>query len=316
MKNIINYAYNLQVENIESFNEYAHFIMNEKSYYFVPFNRSNEDINDIINCSKDLKLKGIDCHDIILNKENQIFTKHGENFYILLKVNGNEKKEYFINDILNINKKIILNKNKIKLYSNNWANMWSSKIDYFEYQVREYGKTKEGILNSFSYYIGLAENAISYANKTSSTLTPNDLDKVTLAHRRIFYPNIKLNYLNPLSFIIDLEIRDVAEYIKSLFFCGQEEEALIELDLYLKLKALSGYGYQMLYARLLYPSYYFDIYERVMINACSEDELIKIISKEEKYEKFLYETFKLISKYYNIEPIYWINKKEVINQHL
>ena len=188
--------------------------------------------------------------------------------------------------------------------------MWSKKIDYFEYQIRELGKGKEGILNSFSYYVGLAENAIAYVNQTKRTYNREPIDIISLSHRRIFMPNIKLNYFNPLSFIFDLEVRDVAEYIKSLFFYG--EGAYDELELFLKLRTLSIYGYQMLYARLLYPSYYFDLYEKIMIEKCTQEELIKIISKKDEYEMFLQQVYHLISKYVRIDGIGWIiNKKEL-----
>ena len=69
----------------------------------------------------------------------------------------------------------------------------------------------------------------------------------------------------------------------------------------------------MLFARLLYPSYYFDIYEKVMSNECSEDQLIPIVTKVDKYEEFLSSVLGLVSKYAVIEPIDWINKKRVIS---
>ena len=164
------------------------------------------------------------------------------------------------------------------------------------------------ILNSFSYYIGLAENAISYINRANE-LYKNDLYKVTLSHRRIFYPNTKLNYFNPISFIFDLDVRDVAEYIKVMFF--KNEDALLELITYLKITKLSNYSYHMLYARLLYPSYYFDIYENIMNNNELEENLLPIIKKVEEYELFLKNSYLEISKYTEIDKIEWIIKKEL-----
>lgn len=312
MRDSINYYYNLNIENLEDFALYYRFEFNNQFFYFVPFNRGEDELKDIIECSKELKIKGIDCHDLILNRNNNVITKLGEKNYILLRVNGDFKQEFSISDIIDINNKLVLTNNKSKLYRNNWAKLWSDKIDYFEYQIRELGKNKEGILNSFSYYVGLAENAICYVNKTNKSLSASELDRVTLSHRRLFYPNIKLNYLNPLSFIFDLEVRDVAEYIKVLFFYGEEGEALAELELFFKLRRLSSYGYQMLFARLLYPSYYFDIYEKIMSNECTEDKLIVIVTKVDEYDEFLKTVLNLISKYSFIESIEWINKK-VIN---
>jgi len=315
MRNSINYNYNINIENLEECEGYYRFYLNNKAYFFVPYSRGEEEIKEIIECSRELKIKGIDCHDLMLNKDSSVLTKVGDNFYVLLGINGDLNQEFSIFDMIEINNKLILTPNKSKLYRNNWGKMWSDKIDYFEYQIRELGKDKEGILNSFSYYIGLAENAISYVNKTTKSLLPTNLDRVTLSHRRLFFPNIKLNYLNPLSFIFDMEVRDIAEYIKVIYFFNDSEEALAELELYLKLHKLSSYGYQMLMARLLYPSYYFDIYEKVMNNECSEEKLIPIITKVQDYERFLSNVFTLIAKYAFIEPIEWLNKK-VINQRL
>lgn len=68
----------------------------------------------------------------------------------------------------------------------------------------------------------------------------------------------------------------------------------------------------MLYARLLYPSYYFDIYEKVIENLKDESELLDIVSRVDEYELFLKDAYFELSKLYKIEQILWIiNKKEL-----
>ena len=131
-------------------------------------------------------------------------------------------------------------------------------------------------------------------------------DPVVVSHRRIYYPNIKLNYLNPLSFVFDLEVRDMAEYLKAIFFSDDNMEALDELTSFLKTTHYSIYSYQMLYARLLYPTYYFDIYDEIMNNNASEESLVKIVMKADDYEYFLKEAYLEISKYAPIEKIAWL----------
>ena len=225
----------------------------------------------------------------------------------MLKLNILENKEIDLIDIVNFQNGLILNPEKSKLYRNDWANLWSEKIDYFEYQVREIGKEKELILNSFSYYVGLAENAISYVNNTNENYKGEYLLK--LSHKRVYYPNYAINFYNPLSFIFVLRIRDVAEYIKNSFF--KKENGYLELEYYLKTNKLSNYEYRMLYARLLYPSYYFDLYEKIMDNELEEDVLIDIISLVNEYEIFLKKVFILINQYSPIDQIEWIMKKDV-----
>ena len=301
MKDIINYYYNFNITSVEDWNNIFCFTYKESQFYFVPFNRTEKELIDIINVSKELKARNIPCHDILLNKFGRLLTNVYESNYILLKPIGDIYEEYDIKDMITINNRLILSLTKSNLYRNSWAQLWSDKIDYFEYQIHELGKDHEIILDSFSYYIGLAENAISYVNNTNSKYQKTGVDRICLSHRRINYPNYKLNYLNPLSFIFDLEVRDIAEYIKSAYF--HDADALSYLKETLRISKFSLYSLELLYARLLYPSYYFDIYENIMNNKEEEEKLIFVIEKASAYEDFLKEAYIEISKYAPIEGI-------------
>ncbi len=309
MKEIINYYYNIDLIEISENTNYVSFIYKNEEYYFVFFNRTEEELKDILNIQYELKYKGFRVPDILINREGKILTKVAENYYIMLKLNV--KKDEIINFISlceNL-ERLKLNKANSKLYRNNWGLLWSKKVDYFEYQINELGKDKTIVLNSLSYYIGLAENAIEYVNKINKVIGISNFDNITLSHRRIFYPNTNLNYLNPLSFIFDLEVRDVAEYLKVEFF--NNEDSFLDLVTYLKIKKLSSYSYHMLYARLLYPTYYFDAYEDIINNNGDENKLISIVNKINEYELFLKKAYFEISKYTNLERIDWIIKKEL-----
>ena len=252
-----------------------------------------------------MREKGIVAHNIIVNINGEVLTKVNNYNYILMSVNK-FSEEYDIFDIVNISNKLTLNNQSSRLYRNNWSLLWSEKMDYFEYQIRELGLEKKIIQESFSYYLGLAENAISYVNNTNLKYSPiNSL--ITLSHRRIFYPNYKINFLNPLSFIFDLEVRDIAEYLKAMFFSNQnDEDVLEELKCFLQIKKLTPYEYSMLFARLLYPSYYFDLYDAIMNHDESEEKLISIIAKVDDFELFLKEAYLEISKYASIDKINWL----------
>ena len=308
MKETLEYYYGLDIESIEELDGKYHFKIENQDYFFVFYNRGIEELEDIINVSNEMVKKGINVHKILINKNNSFLTKVGEYNYILFVV-SNLNEEYDIFDMVKISEKLVLNNNKSNLYRNNWGTLWSEKIDYFEYQVRELSIEKEVVKSSFSYYVGLAENAISYVNNTNMKYG-GDAYRIVLSHRRVFYPNYKLNYLNPLSFVFDLEVRDIAEYLKAMFFQKDISFCLDELSSYLKIRHLSLYEYQMLYARLLYPTYYFDVYEGVMNKNGDEEQLVNIIKKCDSYEEFLKKAYLEISKYAKIDKIEWI-----INQH-
>ena len=308
MKETLEYYYGLDIESIEELDGKYHFKIENQDYFFVFYNRGIEELEDIINVSNEMVKKGINVHKILINRNNSFLTKVGEYNYILFAV-SNLNEEYDIFDMVKISEKLVLNNNKSNLYRNNWGTLWSEKIDYFEYQVRELSIEKDVVKNSFSYYVGMAENAISYVNNTNMKYG-GDAYRIVLSHRRVFYPNYKLNYLNPLSFVFDLEVRDIAEYLKAMFFKKDISFCLDELSSYLKIRHLSLYEYQMLYARLLYPTYYFDIYESVMNKNGDEEQLVNIIKKCDSYEEFLKKAYLEISKYAKIDKIEWI-----INQH-
>ena len=271
MKETIKYYYNIDVQNIEEKDGKYFFRYQNQDFFFVFFNRNLDELDDILKCCTNMREKGIVAHNIIVNINGEVLTKVNNYNYILMSVNK-FSEEYDIFDIVNISNKLTLNNQSSRLYRNNWSLLWSEKMDYFEYQIRELG-----------------------------------LEKKIIQDRRIFYPNYKINFLNPLSFIFDLEVRDIAEYLKAMFFSNQnDEDVLEELKCFLQIKKLTPYEYSMLFARLLYPSYYFDLYDAIMNHDESEEKLISIIAKVDDFELFLKEAYLEISKYASIDKINWL----------
>ena len=144
------------------------------------------------------------------------------------------------------------------------------------------------IINSFSYYIGLAENAINYFNNYQTSNKDSYVsDHMSICRRRVFFPNIWLNYGNPLSFVIDIPLRDEVEYIKNVFFYGKINDAYDCFNLTIKLKKLNNNSANLFMSRMLFPTYYFDIYERVITNIEKQELVIDILKRRREYEIFL-----------------------------
>ena len=66
---------------------------------------------------------------------------------------------------------------------------------------------------------------------------------------------------------------------------------------------------RLLYSRLLFPSYYFDVYDSVMNKDLSDEALLDITDKIDEYEDFLLEIYNYLNKFLHIPEIEWINKK-------
>ncbi len=307
MKELIRLYYGIEIlEIIEIGNKYQ-IKAKEGDFLFQKCNRNNDELREIYLIAEELKYKNIPVHSFVLNRDHQLLTKYNNIMFIMLKPEKRIYDEFNIIDIIEFSNNVRLLSEKEKMYKNNWGELWVTKVDYFEYQVRELGFNKKIILNSFSYYVGLAENAISYANSTREKYERTELDRVTLSHKRINFPNESKDYLNPMSFIFDLEVRDIAEYIKNIYF-QSPKDAWIELKTYLKLRNMSIYGYQMLFARLLYPSYYFDIYETIMNKEEKEEKILYYIDQSTNYEHFLQEVFLELNKKVPLEKVEWLWK--------
>ena len=76
MKEIISYYYNFDLDTINENKNFSSFSYMGETFYFVFFNRTKEELNDLINIVLELKEKGIKTHDFILNSDdtNQVYS--------------------------------------------------------------------------------------------------------------------------------------------------------------------------------------------------------------------------------------------------
>ena len=301
----IKYYYDIAITDYKNYNSTYFFSWNQNFFCFTLFEYEINDFKRVIELTKRLKSFRINYHDIILNRFGQIISDYNNKKYILFKMCEDFSKEILVWDMIKINSQISLLGNIKEKYSNNWKFLWENKINYFETQIKELAKEKENVLNTFSYYVGLGECAIQYISKVEEKYFINESSEITVCHRRIFFPNYSLNYFNPLSIIIDLEIRDYSEYFKTLFFNGIDIKD--EFVSFFKTKKFSDYSYNMFFARLLFPTYYFDIYEKTLQNIIEQESNIEVLKYKSDYETFLRFAYNEINKYSSLEKIEWIN---------
>lgn len=305
MENIINYYYNITIENIIKQNDNLYFSSNGNKYCFRIFSNNINLIKDIYNLNNYLSTF-ILIDKIILNKYNEILTEYNNNLYILTLINNKTS----IEDLIYSNKVLptISNLSNIKvpetkaLERNNWEILWGNMIDYYEMQIGQNEKKYPLIRESLDYYIGMAENAISYLVNTKKEVKKENSDNMVLAHN-----NLNHSLFDPLNIIFDHKARDLAEYIKLSFF-NNNKDIFKELDEYFFYNRYSLYGIRVLYARVLYPSYYFKLYDKILRGENEEKELTPIISRINEYEDYLYNLFLYLNKYYDIPSVDWLKK--------
>ena len=161
MKNIIEFYYNVKIKELHNKNDIFFFSIENKEFILKPYNNNLNIINDIYKLNNFLKNK-VPIDIIILNKYNNSITNINNIPYILLLKHKNKKISLSdISYISNINIPLIKT-----LERSNWEILWSNKVDYYELQIEENKKKYPLIRESFDYFIGLAENAISYLVNT------------------------------------------------------------------------------------------------------------------------------------------------------
>ena len=299
MKNVLSYYYNLHLSDIHQIEGIYRFNLNGIEYAFTQYKRNLNEIRELYELSLLLFQNGIMVHQFVLNKENQLITYVNQKPYVLLQIYNNSKQNITINDINNYS----FSSSILKLPEKqvNWANLWSDKIDYFEYQVNQFGKKNPLIRESFSYFSGLVENGISLFN-----ILELDYNNYSVSHQRLSSKDTMFEFLNPMNLIIDYKVRDACEFYKEKFL--NKQSISNEIKEYLSNKNLNVYEILLFFIRMFYPSFYFDKYEYIINNEEDDYQLKTIIELSDKYEKLLKEIYFYLSKYINMPDIEWIKK--------
>lgn len=296
MNNAILFFYNINIQEIKKINNNYYFTYINNNYTIYPYNRDLKELEEIYNLNNELLSQGLIGYEIILTKDRQIIFIHENKPYILMKIPNIKNKIITYEDIINFNFYIDQKKYK-NIDKSSWSNNWSKKIDFINYQFKQVKNKYKKINNSIDYFIGLWENAISYANNNKI------IKEKTIAHRRLNTKTDLLEYLNPLNLIIDYKERDIGEYIKSYIMTKNYSNEII----YQKIKNTGEINIILLITRLLFPSYYFDIYEDIILKQKEETELEEIINKRNNIINLIKYIFNKYSNN-NIPYIEWIKK--------
>ena len=311
MKNVIAYYYNLYISNILHTKSDYYFESDSNYYTFKQVTRPLEDINYLYELNIYMIKKRILMHEIVPNKDNNVITYINSVPFILMMFSINPNTKISLYDIYLINNNTIDVECNNILKRSNWVELWESKVDYIESQINELG-TKYSRLNIYvNYYIGMCENAIYYVKEA---LNNNEKVIYTVSHKRICSNDTLCNLYDPLNCIVDFRVRDIAEYIKNVFFYENEKRAYDALINYFKNNNVYLKEALLMYGRLLYPSYFFDLYEDIVNEQVKEEKIDDIVIKSTKYEKFLYDVYVFLSNLYrtHIPSVDWIIKRSFI----
>lgn len=300
MLDYINYFYNLYPPLLNKENDnYVFFVGNEK-YYLTPYRRELSEIKELVELNKRMISSNSLVHEIIINKFNEPISVISNENYVLLRVYVNDVKKIDINDIIYmLNENVDLSGLK-SLLRTNWVSLWSNKVDYIEYQMGHLIKKYPFLNNTIDYYLGLCENAITYIKNLK--MFSDYKIPIGISHKRITKDATLFDLYNPLNLIIDYKVRNIAEYLKDAFF--KDEDVNYILNIVFKNFWFDKLNLSLLVARLLYPSYYFDLFEEIIDKELDENIVFSLTKKSSKYEEFI----DLIIKNCNLQNLQWLSR--------
>lgn len=296
MKNAIKYYYNMNPAEIHRVNEKIKFNYNNKNYILYLTKKKKEELIEKYELHQILLARGIYCHKIILNINNELVTIINNNNYILLEVNVPNAMIEIKDIIYYSNVKIELGK-FLHIQRQNWKKLWSDKINYFEYQINHFKQKYKKLNENSDYYIGIVENCISLFNNIGCTY-----NYLSINHNRINKKTTLEEFYNPLEFILDIRVRDIGEYIKSM-----ADKQLITLKQILNYKILNINEIKQLFIRILYPSSFFDICDDIIDKKINEYEIEKYEEGIETREIEIKKIYHYIRSISDLPEIEWLN---------
>lgn len=305
MLDFINYYYDLHPLNISKQEQKYMFYVDDEKYYLIQYEGDTRKLDALVELNKEMVNNGSLVHEIIFNRFKRVVSTYDNINYILLKIFIDDTKRVEIEDIL-----FMLSENNVKLNKNNildrfdWSKLWETKIDYFEYQMLHVIKKYPVLYLIIDYYIGLGENAVQYFKMITPTY-PGRIE-IGVCHYRIDANSSLFDLYNPLNLIIDYKVRDISEYIKSCFFNSNLNIYSIINKVFNKFN-FDKLNSSLLISRLLFPSYFFDMFESIVYCNVNENNIIDMTKKSSLYEDFI----NYLIKKCNLQTIGWLQ----INQY-
>ena len=206
-----------------------------------------------------------------------------------------------INSTKKLYHKYVLNNDEIKSSFNDADSCFHALIDindkYYDKSVFLFVMDDvDSFEESSNYFFGLTEMAIALLNNRL------DVQYLSICHKRINKDTNLFQFYNPLNFVVDTRVRDVAEYFKHF----DNKEIMNEIYNYIKNNNLSKEELILFFIRLIYPTYYYDLYEKIISGKVSEKEMNKIIKNIDGMEMIIKKTYMYLSNICSMPLIEWL----------
>lgn len=281
MKEFIEYNYDLRCDDLAILNNLLYFKHLDKFYIISNFNRDEVEFEKVLNYLISNSLKSL---KVVMNKKGSYISEFNGKKYVVMESDCE-------NEIIDFPICIggLINEN------NYWNEIWENRVVQLEKHKSELSLNKD-IFYILNYYIGLIEICIYNYNLLIRKY--GQKNGLSIQHNRIEFPMYSFSYYNPVNYLFDFEFRDFAEYLKMRFFYSDfsTDEAISVIDNY----NFDNYSINMFFVRLIYPTYFLELYDMQNKNNVYSDLFYDLLKKSSQYENFILKLITVMSNKYEI----------------
>ncbi|MGY3717997.1 spore coat putative kinase YutH [Sutcliffiella cohnii] len=334
MKHAIYDQYGIRMERKISFRYYDAFWANRVLYVVIPVSHLEEDELKELQALSEFMIhrqKDIYVSSFVKNKQNEFCCEiEGKNIAIFRIPYQNEATRNLPlgSDLATFHARSRSYPARVTAINRigQWKSLWEKRIDQMEsyyYQKVRSNPTDlfdQLFVESFPYYLGLAENAIQYLVDAEMDDRPQPIDAAAICHQR-FSTNTwqQQQYAKlPIDWVMDHASRDLAEWIRAK--CMTSTRSIPNtvqhfIREYESVARLSSFSWRLLYARLIFPIHYLECIENYYTvghtgnKRAHEDHLKEVLNRSDYYEQFLHSFFdisKVPTRALKIPVLDWI----------
>lgn len=186
-----------------------------------------------------------------------------------------------------------------------WKDLWIQKLEYYEELIPTLVSAVDNLIyermmEAFPYLIGTTESAIQLLVECEAETRFATNDTPVICFIR-YESQVLDKIIWPNDFVYDHYARDVAEMLRLEFLKDQDLQVTSEnvrglLASYEEIQPISIFAWQMIYARLLFPSHFYDLFDEIIESNKEKhaSQLNQMIQRHHQYEQKLAQFYSIV----------------------
>ena len=272
----------------------GYFMYQDQLYYFTYLSHVQNFLDTYRSYSYLIHLCGLDGYTLVKNHNQDIISQQ---HVLMVYHQSHFDYPFYLQTFL---QPLPFQKLKIK----DIKEQWIQKIDCVREKVKDYAysfKHDQDVISLIYYYCGIGENSINVLNEILNI----DQDASVFLSLSLRFPiqNYVYELLNPIHYMLSTRARQITCLFKSQLLSYDDIKQILESQYFDVFEII------YLYARILYPSTFFDY----LLNNQINEQYIQNCYLHLQEEKQMYkEIGRILSFYVTLPKISWINDENML----